>query len=667
MIRILSNLIDLATVFRCRSLMLTDLLRRFALMFLLTCSGVALAAAPNEDEVRQAWQLLDYIAVDYAGAVTGGKVINTGEYAEMQEFSATARARIAALPDNPQRAGLLKQSEALLALVQQHAASDAVAQAAHALANDLLAAYGVSAAPQKVPNLKEAVGVYAAQCASCHGASGAGDGAAGAQLDPPPIAFTDSERAAQRSPLALYEAISRGVAGTAMPAFAQLTDDQRWALAFYVGGMAFNDQQRAEGEHLWNSDKALHAALPSLEALSRSSPAQLAQTLDAQQAQAISAFLRAQPQTLADAAAVKPATLTLARSQLKAALEAYAQGNHKQAASLALSAYLDGVEPVEPMLAARDAGLLREIESAMAALRSNIGKQAALTQIQSDAQTAEALFDRADETLHAARGNATAAFLGSFTILLREGLEALLVVIGMIAFLRRSERYEALPWVHAGWVLALVAGGITWAVATWLIDISGANRELTEGLSSIFAAVVLLSVGIWMHQKSLAGRWQQYLHEKMSAALGRRSMVFLFVLAFVAVYREVFETILFYAAMWTPEDANAILGGLASGVALLTLIAWALLRLGMRLPIGKFFNWSSILIAVLAVVLAGKGVAALQEAGWVNLGLVNAPRIDWLGVFPTWQTLLAQLVVLLVAVIGFWMNQRGDPQARRAA
>ena len=220
--------------------------------------------------------------------------------------------------------------------------------------------------------------------------------------------------------------------------------------------------------------------------------------------------------------------------------------------------------------------------------------------------------------------------------------------------------------MHAGWTLALAAGGITWALATWLVDISGASRELTEGLSSLFAALVLLGVGIWMHQKSLAGRWQHYLRERVSAALGRRSMVFLFVLAFVAVYREVFETILFYAAMWAPETARAILAGMAAGVALLALVAWALLRLGMRLPIGKFFAWSSALIAVLAVVLAGKGVAALQEAGWIGLGAVAAPRVDWLGVFPTWQTLLAQLLVMLVAAVGFWINQRGERPARAA-
>ena len=647
--------------------MVPAFLRRLLLATLLVAAGLFPVAAQDGSDVRQAWQLLDYIAVDYGGAVADGKVVNEGEYAEMREFSATARERIAALPQHPQRTALLARADALIALVQRRADAAQVAQAAHALADGLLAAYGDGSAAMPIPDMASAASLYAAQCAGCHGATGRGDGPAAAGMVPAPIDFTDMARAAQRSPLALYEAISRGVAGTAMPAYAQLDEAQRWALAFHVGGMAFDAATRREGEALWTQDDGrLHAALPSLQALVRSSPAQLAQVLDARQAAAITAFLRAQPQALQHAGDAKPATLALARSQLQATLRAYADGDRKHAAALALSAYLDGVEPVEPLLAARDTPLLRGIEAAMGKLRSDIAAGAGIDTIRHDAAQAALLFDRADRVLQQGRGDVAAAFLGSFAILLREGLEALLVVIGMIAFLRKSGRREALPWVHAGWTLALGAGGITWALATWLVDISGASRELTEGLSSLFAALVLLGVGIWMHQKSLAGRWQHYLRERVSAALGRRSMVFLFVLAFVAVYREVFETILFYAAMWSPETARAILAGMAAGVALLALVAWALLRLGMHLPIGKFFAWSSALIAVLAVVLAGKGVAALQEAGWIGLGAVAAPRVDWLGVFPTWQTLLAQLLVLLVAAVGFWINQRGERPARVA-
>ncbi len=262
---------------------------------------------------------------------------------------------------------------------------------------------------------------------------------------------------------------------------------------------------------------------------------------------------------------------------------------------------------------------------------------------------------------------ASTAFLGSFTILVREGLEALLIVIGIVAFLRKAERSDVLPYVHAGWICALLAGAATWAVATYFVDISGANREVTEGVSALFAAAVLLSVGIWMHQKSLAGRWQEYLHAKLTTALTRRSAVFLFMLAFVAVYREVFETILFYIAMWSDQASTAILAGLAAGIAVLAAVAYWMLRMSRRLPIGRFFSISSILIAVMAVILIGKGVAALQEAGWISQTPLALPRIEWIGLYPTWQSLLAQVLVGTAAIVGFLANARSGVRRQPGA
>jgi len=266
------------------------------------------------------------------------------------------------------------------------------------------------------------------------------------------------------------------------------------------------------------------------------------------------------------------------------------------------------------------------------------------------------LLDEADKTLAPSEDDAVAAFIGALTILLREGLEALLVVVAMLAFLKKAERHDVVTYVHAGWIAALAAGGITWAVATYLVGVSGASRELTEGFSSLFAAVVLLGVGMWMHQKSVAGRWQVYLKEKLSAALNKRTAWFLFSLAFVAVYREVFETVLFYAALWTEGNGLPLLAGLGTGAALLALLAVVLLRTSSRLPISQFFAASSLLVAVLAVVLAGKGIAGLQEAGLLHVSPVAVPRVDLLGIYPSWQTLLAQLSVLLVVAVTFAAN-----------
>ena len=247
-------------------------------------------------------------------------------------------------------------------------------------------------------------------------------------------------------------------------------------------------------------------------------------------------------------------------------------------------------------------------------------------------------------------------FVGALTILLREGLEALLVVVAMIAFLKKAERTDVLPYVHAGWMAALAAGGLTWAVATYLVDLSGASREMTEGFSAIFAAIVLLGVGIWMHQKSLAGRWQSYVKQKLSSALNKKSAMMLFLLAFVTVYREVFETVLFYAALWTPENGGYLLAGLATGTAILAAIGVILLRSSARLPISQFFAFSSALVAVLAIVLMGKGVAALQKIGYLEITPITMPRIDVLGVYPSMQTILAQVLTLMIIVASVVYN-----------
>jgi len=204
-----------------------------------------------------------------------------------------------------------------------------------------------------------------------------------------------------------------------------------------------------------------------------------------------------------------------------------------------------------------------------------------------------------------------------------------------------------------------LAGGITWAIATFFIGVSGASRELTEGFGSLFAAAVLLSVGIWMHGKSRAGEWQRYITKTLGKALSERSAWFMFGLAFIVVYREVFETILFYAALTAQGSSAAILAGAGSGILALGLIAWAMLRFSARLPVSEFFKYSSALIAILAVVLAGKGVAALQEAGLIDIApFVQIPRIPVLGLFPTWETVGAQLLVAGIVAAGVWYNAK---------
>ena len=167
-------------------------------------AGVASAQAQEvSGQSRQLWQLLEYVAVDYGGAVENGVIASEGEYAEMLDFTATAQKQIAALPEHPQRAALAQQIAQLQQAVHDKAAADQVAELAHGAAASLVQAYPFPMAPAFVPNLTQGAQLYAQQCASCHGANGDGNGPAAAGLEPPPIAFTDSERADARSLAAL--------------------------------------------------------------------------------------------------------------------------------------------------------------------------------------------------------------------------------------------------------------------------------------------------------------------------------------------------------------------------------------------------------------------------------------------------------------------------------
>ncbi len=211
--------------------------RLLAILFLfaaaLVCTPGQTAALSTEDSAKQIWQLLDYLAVDYGGAVADGKVKDQSEFSEMQEFAQTAEHQLAELPDRAEKAGLLQQAATLKTAIAARASAADVGERARGLAAGLLAAYPVPVAPSKAPSLQQGQALYAAQCASCHGAQGRGDGPLAAQLNPPPVAFSDRDRARARSLFSLHQTISNGVPGTSMPSFASLSDDDRWALSFF--------------------------------------------------------------------------------------------------------------------------------------------------------------------------------------------------------------------------------------------------------------------------------------------------------------------------------------------------------------------------------------------------------------------------------------------------
>lgn len=627
-----------------------------ALSFWSAVAGATTLSPAQQTAVMSVWQLLDYMAVDYAGAVTpAGQVARASEYAEMLEFSGQVRARIEKLPAAPEQVQLLNAAENLHKLVEQKSAPAELARSARALADRLLSAYPVPRAPKTPPQVARAATLFAENCSSCHGVQGRGDGPAAASLNPAPANFHDTARQHQRSPMSLYQTITGGLEGSAMPAFAQLDETQRWALAYYVGQLMYDDAARKRGEALWKNSAEAKSAISSPEALAQATVETLTPALGASSADDLLAYLRAHPEALQLGSGD---SIELARTLLAKSLKIYDPLAPAPALELALRAYLDGFEPLEPSLKARDADQMAAAETAMINYRAGVQRGAPVAEVTALAQSADQSLIASGQLLNQGEASDSSAFAGSFIILFREGLEAILVLVAMVTFLKRSEQPGAMKYLHAGWILALVLGAFTWLAATTLISISGAQRELTEGLTGLFAVAVLVFVGLWMHSQSLAGRWQAYIQAKIKAQLSKQSLWGLAILSFVAVYREIFETVLFYSAMWEQGAHHAIITGIGMASLGLFAVGYFLFRTSRRLPIREYFLYSSLFVGFIAIVIAGKAAKSLQEAGWLQVTQVPVPKFDWLGLFPTSQTLAIQAAVLTVVVIGFWLNNR---------
>lgn len=634
--------------------------RLLAALLLLAAS--TLRAETGAPEGEAILHLLDYVAVEYPGVVREGKVLDAGEYAEQAEFSAGVASRIAALPPNLRREALRRQAEALSAAVLAKAPPESVVGMAASLKDGLVTAYGLRVAPREAPDPSRGAALYAQLCVSCHGTEGRGDGPAAAALDPRPVNFHDAARQNRRSIHALYSTTTLGVEGTSMAAFQHLPDTDRWALAFHLSGLVFDDARRERGETAWRAGRGRNT-FPSLAALATATP-ETARAAGGDEAVDVLAWLRANPGALAPAAA---SPLDSSLSALGESLEAYRAGDARRAYERAVAAYLEGVELEESRIDAVDGSLRPRIEAAMLALRGAIQQGAPVDTVERLQAAAADMVRDTRARLDGAKASPGAQFVSAFVIIAREGLEAILVLAGMSAFLRRTGRREGVRWLHGGWIAALGLGVLTWWVASRLIAVSGAQREVTEGVTALLASAVLLYVGFWLHSRSHGQRWNAFIKAQVNGALGKGTLWGLAVVSFLAVYREVFETVLFYQALVQQGNTGAVLAGFGAGCATLVAAALLIVRYSTRLPLGTFFTASSALLALMAVVFAGQGVAALQEAGRLPATPVPGPTIALLGIHPTLQGLALQCALLALVAVLYFINTRPRDPARPAA
>ncbi|AIN61396.1 cytochrome c/FTR1 family iron permease [Pseudomonas soli] len=612
------------------------------------CSTPTLAEAPAE--ATKALHLLDYIGADYPPTVRDGKVVDDGEYREQQEFSGVLAELVKGLPAHAERGALEQDVQSLRQAIDQRQDGAGVARQARQLGARLAVAYEVSQAPVITPDPARGASLYAQNCSICHGDTGLGDGPAGVGLEPAPANLRDAARLDQLSLFDLYNTLGLGIEGTEMPSFAdQLDERQRWDVAAYIASFTA-DPQAAKSDKTWN-----------LADLARQTPAEVAAN---EGANAVVAFRaqRAQPPQVKRGPAQ---LLEYTSSTLDKSLAAYRAGDHDQAYDLSVAAYLEGFELVESSLDNIDTQARKDTEKSLMAYRQSLQDGLPVAQAEQRLAEAKVKLEQASKLLGSDGLSWSLSYISGLLILLREGLEAILVLAAILAFLRNTGQQSAVRSVNVGWALALVAGFATWALAAYVIDVGGAQRELLEGCTALFAAVMVLWLGVWMHDRRHAAAWQDYIKSSLVSGGGRFGFA---MLAFFSVYRELFEVILFYETLWLqagPAGHQAVLAGGATALVLLVGLAWVILRGSAKLPLSLFFSINAALLCALSVVFAGHGVKALQEAGVLGTRPVAFFEFDWLGIHADLYSLSAQAVALLAIVFLYGRSRLAEK--RRAA
>ena len=265
----------------------------------------------------------------------------------------------------------------------------------------------------------------------------------------------------------------------------------------------------------------------------------------------------------------------------------------------------------------------------------------------------------------------------AFLILIREGLEALLVVAAVIAYLVKSGNERFTKWIYLGVVAGLAGSGLVAVLFTFLFGGSGPVQEISEGVCALIATLMLLWTSNWMLNKSSVEAWNNYIRNKTEVAvagaqskvesgqrLGVGMITSLAMLSFLAVFREGAETVIFYESIYSmSQDAHGMwVGGLAAAAVLI--VIFLILRFtSVKIPIGPFFLVTSILMAVLVVIFAGGGIHALIEGDLIEGTYLSiVPTNDWIGLYPYVETIAAQVIaaiaVVALFVVGFIKKHR---------
>lgn len=631
---------------------------------------------------------------EYAKGVDAhGHLTAADEYRETVDFLTEARVVAGRLP--AQRRATVALLDTLIAAVTAKQAPADVMVIAKRFAQSLGSEARLDL-PRSALDPDSGKRIYATTCVSCHGVQGFGDGPAAAALNPRPASLASADLMRSTTPELMYRKVTIGVTGTGMAAFAdKLSATDRWNVVAYLTELRQKGADIALGEGMYTQNCAsCHGANgtgdgPLARGLSKLPPelgsfAWQSQRSDSDlsvavrngvpgtpmppmpwltvaQERAIVAYLRSlaigeRRSALVgadsnDATGAARASISLLEQSLSAARS----GRLDDAVDRATDAYMK-FEPVETRSRPKNPGLVLTMEQTYArfksAIRGNDIRGAEQVQAEIEGNMPAVL------ALTTPTGSGLEAFWQSFLIIVREGFEAILVIGAVVAFLLKTGHRERLRSIWIGVILAIVGSAVTAVLLRTILGSIPASSEIIEGSTLLIAVVVLFSVSYWLISRVEAAKWQQFIKEKITVALDQGGGRALAIVAFLAVYREGAETALFYQALIN-EGSNILLPismGFIVGLAVLAVIFTLFYRFGVRIPLRPFFGVTSVLLYYMAFVFTGKGIRELQEGNAISATFISHfPTVDWLGLYPTWQTLTAQLTLLtLFAFAVLW-------------
>lgn len=630
----------------------------FCLSVLIFFLSPALSSAAEIDRVLS---LVDYIGGDYANAVEEGKIVNEFEYQEMLDFSSAAIDLWEKVPEKKMETTDFSEKFAhLRSIIVSKGPVSEVESLANELKGRIISAYDIKPYPANIPDYQSGKELYVSNCSSCHGLSGRPDDAFSKTLNPPPTDFTDPDINLGLSPFKVYNTTTFGIEGTAMTSFEKVLDErQKWDVAFYVLSLGYPDIPSGGGTSGLSTEKITHD-VRKLENLALASNAEILLNAGAGGSDEDVLFYLRTAYLRDGIAGGASEAIDHTIRKLSEAIDLYEAGRKDEAFREALDGYLGGFQKIEPALVSKKRSLVLEVEKKMGFFRSLVMSDRDSSELHDLKASIEENLRESERILQGGSSlGKYLSFVNSFAIILREALEALLIIAAIIAALAHSGNRGMIRYVHYGWVLAIFAGLATWVAARTIIDISGARREIVEGVTSLLAAVILFYVSYWLISKADVKKWKEYVRSKTQGALTRRSGLTLAFVSFLAVYREAFETMLFYQALFyqTASSTPHVIYGLVAGVAVVFVIAFLMYRFTLRIPLKYFFSFTSVFLYLLCFILLGKGILELQEAGIISSTTADfIPYMDTLGIYPSYETAIPQAVLLLLAFSLFARN-----------